>query len=262
MAFFNSNGVDLYYRDEGSGDPLIFLHGFTLDNRQWDNQAVYFRGDYRVILPDARGHGKSDAPETAYAREDRAADLLNLMDHLALEKAHVIGASMGGADAFSLALDHPERFRSLTLVGTTLAGWRPARRFIDNLMLEKGYSIDRIKEEFIKSVLVKYKDRNQKLHDRLGDIMKDFSGKPWADPNKGKYPVREELPLAGRIGIPVCLIIGKHDIMFMPLAEELDRRLPDSRLEVIPDAGHLVNMDMPQRFNAVLSGFLESQSKK
>jgi len=262
MPFYNSKGTRIYYHEAGEGEPLIFLHGFTLDCRQWIDQIDYFRSDYRVLAPDARGHGISEAPETGYAREDRAEDLLNLMVHLKIKRAHVVGASMGGADAFSLALDHPEPFRSLTLVGTTLAGWRPARRFKDNQMIEEGYTVDRIKEEFIKSVLVKYEDRNLELHNRLKDIMEGFSGKLWGDPKKGKYPIREELPMAGRMEIPTCLIVGKKDIMFLPLAEELKERLPNSSLKIIPKAGHLVNMNIPQHFNRILGYFLKNPAKK
>ncbi len=262
MPFYSSNGVRIYYHEAGKGDPLIFLHGFTLDCRQWMEQIEFFKEDYRVLAPDARGHGISGAPETSYAREDRAADLLNLMDHLGIEKAHVVGASMGGADAFALALDNPKRFLTLTLVGTTLAGWKPSRRFTDNRMIEEGYPVGEIKREFINSVLVKYRDRNPKLHDRLKEIMEGFSGKPWSDPKKGKYPVRKELPLAKKMKIPTCLIVGKKDIMFIPLAEELHKRLPNNRLKIIPKAGHLVNMDMPQEFNRILRDFLKSPDKK
>lgn len=258
MPEFISNRVRLHYRDRGEGEPLVFLHGFTLDSRQWVDQIEYFKKSYRVIAFDARGHGKSEAPESDYAREDRAEDLNNLLDHLELENAHVIAASMGGADAFCLAIDHPEKFRSLTLVGTTLAGWHPSRKFKDNEMLKQGYPVEKIQREFIRSALIKYRERNPGLYDRLKEIMESFSGKPWADPRKGKYPIREELPLASRVKIPVCLMVGKHDIMFLPLSQDLDRKLPDSRLEVIPDAGHLVNMDQPERFNRVLTSFLDS----
>jgi len=262
MPYFESGGIRLHYIESGSGEPLIFLHGFTMDHRQWTEQIDHLSAKYRTIAPDARGHGKSEAPETNYAREDRAGDLLNLMSHLGIEKAHVIGASMGGADAFCFAIDHPERLLSLTPVGTVIAGWKPKRQFIDKELLAEGLPLEQVKERFIEAVLVKYRERDPAMHDRLKEIMSDFSGKPWSDPKKGKYPIREELPLAGSVNIPICLIVGKQDIMFRPLSEELAGLLPNGRLEMISNAGHLVNMDAPQRFNERLEAFLEGLVKK
>ncbi|MFH2037639.1 MAG: alpha/beta hydrolase [Candidatus Zixiibacteriota bacterium] len=256
MPFIKSNSVKIYYEVVGSGDPVIFLHGFSLDRTMWKDQVESFSKDYQVFAVDARGHGKSDAPETGYAREDRAEDILNLANELGLEKFHLVGFSMGGGDALSFAIDHQDRLMSLTLIGTVAAGWVPRKKFRDFSSVARENGIESARTLYIKSSLSHYETRNREIKEKLEKMMTGFSGKSWTDPKKGKYLVRDDLRLSSLLELPVLIIIGQHDIFFRPLAEQLNESIFESKLEIVKDTGHMVNMETPEKFNKLLSDFL------
>lgn len=258
MPVYPSEDISLYYEEKGRGTPVIFLHGFALDRRVWENQIGFFSIRYRTIISDARGHGRSDTPATGYARENRVADILSLLHHLELSKVHLVGHSMGGGDALAFAIDHQEYLLSLTLVGTVAAGWKPSKKFRDFTWVLQEKGIEEVKEQFMESVLVKYKERNSEIKSFLEKIIGDFGGGPWLDPMKGKYPVSDDLSLVDKIKIPVMIMCGKKDLLFRPLAETLAERIPQARLELFRGVGHMVNLEAPDRFNEILSGFLEN----
>lgn len=257
MAIFKNGDMRLYYLEQGSGMPLVFLHGFALDSRIWLNQVSFFAEKYNVIATDARGHGRSDAPATGYAREDRVRDILALIDHIGADKIHLVGLSMGGGDALALALDHPEKLHSLTLVGTVAAGWKPSRKFKDYSPTARDISIEKAKIDFMRSVLVRYDKTRPELKGPLEEMMNAFSGKPWTDPMKGKYPVRDDLSRAADLNLPVCIIVGRQDILFYPLSVRLRELIPAVSFHVISGAGHLVNFESPDIFNRHLMDFLQ-----
>jgi pimeloyl-ACP methyl ester carboxylesterase len=117
-AFFDSNGVKLRYIVHGDGPPVILLHGFAANAEMWNTVAGELSKRYRVIAMDCRGHGKSDKPHdpNLYGRE-MIEDVVRLMDHLKIEKAHVVGYSMGAEIAGHLMIAHPDRLLSVTLGG-------------------------------------------------------------------------------------------------------------------------------------------------
>ncbi len=262
MPFLNSGNVKIYYEESGTGSPIVFLHGFSLDHRMWEKQAEYFSKKHRVIVCDARGHGRSDAPETGYAREDRAEDVKNLSKQLGLEKFHLVGLSMGGGDALSFAIDHQEKLLSLTLADSVAAGYTPKTRFRDFGELFEQEGTEAIKKQFIESTLSYYVDREPEIRSNLEKMMLDFSGKPWTDPMKGKYQKRDDLRMAVSVRIPVLIIIGKKDMAWLPLAKELNEIMLDSRLEIISGVGHMSNMEAPDKFNKILDAFISGVVQK
>lgn len=269
MPYITSGDIKIYYEEKGEGVPIVFLHGFSVDLRMWRGQIDYFFKKLRVITCDARGHGKSDAPETGYCRENRTRDLLAMADELKLDKFHLVGLSMGGGDALGFAIDYHERLLSLTLVGTAASGWIPKVQFRNFPLDEKGKygelspgdlarqkGIEEVKRQWIQVGTANYEKQNPELKEVLTEIMSGFSGKPWLDPMVGKYPKRDDLRLARKIRIPALIIVGQRDIMFRPLSELLHETILDSRLEIVPDAGHMVNMEAPEDFNQRLEKFL------
>src|SRR2546428_3176283 len=113
------NAGRLYYETAGSGEPIIFVHGFTLDMRMWDDQFPVFAQRYRVIRYDARGFGKSSASTSPFSIR---ADLKGVLDHLGVKQAHVVGLSMGGRYATDFTLEFPGMVKSLTLIDSGIAG--------------------------------------------------------------------------------------------------------------------------------------------
>ena len=131
MPFAEIDGLNIFYQDlpddkssiDPSRPPVFFLHGFTLDHRMWRPQTGFFQSDYRLIIPDSRGHGRSDAPQTGYSRDHRVEELAGLINHLGFERIHLVGLSMGGSTGIGFALKYQDRLRSLTLVDTGAAGY-------------------------------------------------------------------------------------------------------------------------------------------
>ena len=140
MPIVQNGEIKIYYESSGSGQALVFLHGFTLDRRMWNEQVEYFSREYQAVAIDARGHGKSEAPLTGYSRDHRETDLLAVVDELSLEKFHLIGLSMGGATAVGFAIDHPQRLESLVLVSAGVTAYNPsgAQDELTKLAKEKG----------------------------------------------------------------------------------------------------------------------------
>lgn len=122
MPFATVNGLRLYYELHGDGgEPLVFVHGFTGDSTDWQHQIDAFAGDYRVLVFDNRGHGRSEAPEDreAYTIDLMMDDALQLVAHVGLSQYHLVGHSMGGAIAQEIALRSPKSVLSLTLHDTS-----------------------------------------------------------------------------------------------------------------------------------------------
>jgi 3-oxoadipate enol-lactonase len=261
MPYFDSGDIKIFYEDKGKGNPIIFLHGFTLNHRMWQNQIDYFSNRYRVIAIDARGHGKSDAPESGYAREDRIRDILGLAEYLGLSKFHLVGLSMGGGDALRLAIDHQEKLRSLTLANTVASGFAPKTRFHDFAEQAKKIGLEKAKGKYIESTLSRYDKIMPELKGIMEKMVVDFSGRPWLDPMAGKYPKRDDIKLAARVRVPTLIIIGKKDLMFFPLAMQLNEIMLDSKLEILPNIGHMSNLEAPDRFNKIMDDFLSAVDK-
>jgi pimeloyl-ACP methyl ester carboxylesterase len=131
MPYCDNRGVGIHYRVEGTGPPLVLLHGFSLSLRDW-YEAGYvaaLEDEYRLVLVDARGHGASDKPHKpdAYRAALRAADVVAVLDDLGIERAHIFGYSMGAVTGFALAAHAPDRCRSLVLGGAAPGAYDPPR---------------------------------------------------------------------------------------------------------------------------------------
>ncbi|MDH4156346.1 MAG: alpha/beta fold hydrolase [candidate division Zixibacteria bacterium] len=237
--------------------PVIFLHGFTLDHRMWVANAHFFRDYYRVLLLDAKGHGLSDSPGTGYSRADRVEDLRAYMDALRLDKAHVVGLSMGGSTAIGLALDHQDRLASLTLVDTGAAGFSAGVKIerIDRLVREKG--LEAARRKWMDGALVWYKKDKEHIRALMHTMITEHSGAVWLDPQRGRYPRENDLERVHEIKVPTMIFVGELDRIFLPLAEKLHERISGSRLSIFEGVGHMLNLEAPEKFNRELKVFLE-----
>jgi len=258
MPYFQSGDVKLFYQDEGQGEPLVFLHGFTFDHRTWQPQLDFFSTNYRILIPDSRGHGKSDAPETGYSRDHRVEDTRLLLDELKIDKVHLVGLSMGGSTAIGFALKYPERLKSLVLVSTGAAGHSSGKKIeiLDEIAETRG--IEAAKEKWLEWILVWFKKRDPKIGQLIEKMVNDFSGAIWVDPMRGKYPRTIDLKNAHNIKARTLLVAGKLDHLFVELSEKLHQKIENSQLIVLEEAGHMLNLEYPDKFNAELQNFIES----
>lgn len=118
MAYFEHEGCTLHYEEYGRGEPLLLVHGLGSSAQDWEKQIPELSTRYRLIVPDVRGHGRSDKPRERYSIPGFAADLMALVDHLGLGPVHYAGLSMGGMIGFQLAVDQPQLFKSLCIVNS------------------------------------------------------------------------------------------------------------------------------------------------
>jgi len=241
--------------------PLVFLHGFTLDHRMWAAQAAFFRDRYRVILPDSRGHGLSDAPETGYSRAHRVEDLQRFVDNLHIERFHLVGLSMGGSTAIGYALKYQEKLTSLTLVSTGIAGYDVGGKisYIDRIAHEKG--VEAARKKWKEITLVWYKQEKKEIRELMGRMMDEYSGAVWRDSRRGRYPRENDLEQVHTISVPTMIFAGGADRIFLPPVKLLHEKIPNSRLSIFEGVGHMVNLEAPERFNRELEQFLEGGTK-
>src|SRR5215216_8115758 len=128
METINVNGIRFAYERRGTGTPLVLLHGYPLDHHLWDEVAPLLVDTFELILPDLRGFGESSTVDSFYTMEDIASDIAALLDHLEIQKAAIVGHSMGGYVALAFARLFPERVTGLGLVSTQVLADPPDRR--------------------------------------------------------------------------------------------------------------------------------------
>ncbi len=258
QAFADVNGTRLYYAVAGSGHPLVLIHGFTLDTRMWDDQFDAFAERYRVIRYDARGFGKSAVPTgESYAPAD---DLRALLEHLGVESAHVLGLSMGGGLAIDFALTHPESTSSLIAVDSILGGyqWQEFGATLEAVFSAGRESgVEAAKDVWLNSPLFAPALEQPEVASRLKQIVGDYSGWHFVNQNPARGSDPPAIELLHEIEAPTLVIVGERDLPdFHAIADTLEQRVPNSQKVVLPDAGHMSNMESPDRLDEAVLGFL------
>lgn len=269
MPFADLPGIRIHYLDLQPVDendliteiPIVFVHGFTMDHRSWQPQVEFFKKNFRVLVPDSRGHGLSEAPETGYSRDDRAEDLLKLFNHLNISRIHLVGLSMGGTTAIGFALKYQDRLASLTLIDSGAAGYAPSARIsrIDQIAREKG--LEPARKKWIQIATMWYKRDKQEIKELIQLMMQEHSGAIWMDKMRGKYPRTVDLDHAHKITVPTRILVGELDKMFIPVATDLKAAIPNSSLSIYEGVGHMLNLEAPDRLNEELKAFVEGASR-
>lgn len=263
------NGITYHAETAGEGPPLMLLHGFTGSAANWRPFMDVFGRHYRVVAVDLPGHGETDAPPDAerYRSEAVADDLCRLMDHLGIERAVVLGYSMGGRLALSLAMLHPERVNALVLEssspGLASAEEREARRARDEALAE------RIERDGIEAFVAHWEnlplfasakrlpeDVQERI--RAGRLKNRPQGLAGSLRGMGTGVQPSWWHLLSDLHVPVQLVAGELDGKFCDIAERMRDALPDVRLAVVPDAGHMVHVEKPELFATIVVDFLES----
>ena len=264
MATIQTNDMTLYYELHGpAGAPVLVLNNGILMNAaaSWAFQTAALARHYRVLQYDCCGQGQSDHPDAPYTMELHAADLAALLDALAIDRAHVAGASYGGEVAQAFALAYPARVRSLLLIDTaselgpelraTAENWLAAARRADaeeffNATVPWNFSPRFIRDH---PALLADARRRYALLDfpavaRLCDCFLgvDFTTR------------------LGEIAAPTCIIVGELDLLKgLAYARILQSGIPHAELHVLPGAGHASPWERPEEFNTVVLGFLAKQ---
>ena len=249
------NGTRLYYEAAGSGQPLVLLHGFSLDTRMWDGQFEAFAVRCRVIRYDLRGFGKSALPTSA--RYMHAEDLRALLEHLGAVPAHLLGLSLGGGIAIDFALTFPEAVRTLIPVDSTLGGftWSVDWRLEGARAREAG--VEAAKELWLKHAQFEPARENPAVFARLKQMVGDYSGWHWLNRDPGHGPEPPANDRLEQLRAPALVVVGGRDLPdFHRIADRLEHHLPNARKIYLEGVGHLASMEAPERFNEIVFGFL------
>jgi pimeloyl-ACP methyl ester carboxylesterase len=241
--FLKYNKGKLLYQIQGEEDPIVFIHGFTLDHRMWEKQVDYFSKNYQVITYDMRGFGKSSVPTNAYSHHEDFKALLKL---LKMKKAHVVGLSLGGEVAIDFTIEYPNSVITLTLLDSSLGGYNST---VNWDVKAKGSGIDKAKKNWMNHAVFD-KTRSSNCWSKVGAIVKDYSGWHWIndDPRKKLDPSAKER--LNEIKTPTLIAVGKDDLSyFHDIAKYIHDNVENSTLHVIKDAGHMVNMEKPLEVN-------------
>jgi pimeloyl-ACP methyl ester carboxylesterase len=247
----------LYYETRGAGPAVVLIHGGNMDRRIWDDQIPALAERYRVVRYDVRGFGRSSDPASPYASEE---DLRRLMDHLALDRATLIGLSLGGRIAIDFALAHPQSVRALVLAGPGLSGFD----WSDDLSgrrerLRKAIEAkddDAVIDWWLTSDYMKPAMANEALAPKVRAIVKENLHSWYREaPETELSP-----PAAGRlpeIRVPTLVVVGALDIPdIQRIVDTIAADVPGAEKKVIEGAGHMVNMERPAEFNRLLLDFL------
>jgi pimeloyl-ACP methyl ester carboxylesterase len=252
----------LYYEETGKGEAVILIHGGLLDRRMWDPQFDTLGKDYRVIRYDVRNHGLSRTLPDTFSNHE---DLNRLMEGLGIGKAVLVGLSMGGAIAIDFALTYPEKVAALLPVSSGLSGYEfkdPENRENERKMREamEKSELDSIAEYFQRSWTDGPRRTPGQVDRRVrgevrGMLMGTMHGWKVGAVERTLAP-----PAIGRLGeihVPTFAIVGDLDMpAILEIAGLLEANVAGAKKAVIKGAAHMVNMEKPQEFNALLLGFL------
>lgn len=256
------NGISIDFREEGAGIPVIFLHAFPLNQSQWDDQFAALRNHCRTITLDLRGFGKSDAPQGPYLMDQMAADLRGLMAVLDIDRAVLVGLSMGGYISLAFYRTYPHAVRALVLADTRAgADTHEAReRRLNSARKAEREGSRAIGEDMVPLLLGRTTlESRPSVVERVRTMIEANSPQGIAGAQRGMAERRDSSDVLPGIDFPVLIIVGTEDTLTpVAEAESLRSGIRGSRLRTIESAGHLSNIERPEEFNAVLTEFIES----
>jgi pimeloyl-ACP methyl ester carboxylesterase len=251
----------LSYDDQGSGPPVVLLHGFPFNRNMWSPQIDFLaRSGFRIICPDLPGFGDSPLDQGAITMSGYADAVVNLLDTLKISQAVIGGMSMGGYVLLNLVERYPERVRAAMYLVTRAAGDDPAARekrtFLAQEVTEGRFSA--VPEAFIQVLFApETPSRSPELIEQVQQWMNDCSA---AGVVAGLLAMRDRkdyVASLGQLDVPSLVVGAEHDMAVPPEhAQVLAAGLPQAELALVPEAGHMANLERPALFNDLLLNFL------
>jgi 3-oxoadipate enol-lactonase len=263
MPITKIGNIELYYEVHGNGEPVVLIHGLSMDCSTWFNQIPVLSQNYQVIVFDNRGVGQTDATNEGYSTEMMADDTVALLKFLNVDSAHILGFSLGGMIAQIIALKYPEAVKSLLLNATAAQFPAKAKHLVQTWlrMLNETVSLEtRIREGFLWGYTNEFFEDDETVMASVNlaiDHPYPLSAKGFAGQIAAlmKHNTRSQI---SQISAPTLVLMGKDDI-FIPIefSEELAVRIPKARLVILERGGHNCWMEFPELFNQAVMQFLE-----
>jgi pimeloyl-ACP methyl ester carboxylesterase len=264
FALTNDN-VNLFFEEAGRGIPILFIHEFAGDHRSWELQISRFARSHRCITYSARGYPPSDVPDSKdnYSQARAVEDALAVLDHLEVERAHIVGLSMGGFTALHFGIRHPDRALSLVVSGSGY-GAQPEKE--EGFRRECEIIARALESEDIKTFAeryavgparVQFQNKDPQGWTVFAERLAEHSTAGAALTMRG---VQKERPSLYRLGgelstisVPTLIIVGDEDEGCLEPGLMLKRTIPTAGLLVLPKTGHTTNLEEPEMFNEALA---------
>jgi pimeloyl-ACP methyl ester carboxylesterase len=268
MPYAPSKGAKLYYEEVGSGHPLLFVHEFAGDHRSWEAQLRFFARRYRCIAYNARGYPPSDVPDdpALYAQERQSDDAAAVLDHLGIERAHVVGLSMGAHATLFFGLRHPARASALVLAGIGSGAPQDKRARFQADALAAAARFEREGAAVMAEAMVlgparvQLQNKDPRGWDEERRLLAEHSAQGSANTLRGYQATRPSLydhaDAIARMTIPTLVIAGDEDEPCLDASLWLKRTMPYAGLAFLPRTGHCVNLEEPDLFNRLVLDFL------
>jgi pimeloyl-ACP methyl ester carboxylesterase len=261
------DGVRLYYEETGAGTPIVFVHEFADDYRGYEGQLRYFARRYRPIAYNARGYPPSDVPDdpARYSQDRARDDIRAVLDGLAIQKAHIVGISMGGFATLHFGLAYPERALSLVVAGCGY-GAEPGKRqqfheeTAKTVALIESAGMKAASETYaIGPTRVQFQNKDPRGWAEFAARLADHSTLGSANTMRGVQARRPSLwdltDRMCRLEVPSLIMTGDEDEPCLEPGLLMKRTIPTAALVVFPNAGHAVNLEEPDLFNRTLDEF-------
>jgi pimeloyl-ACP methyl ester carboxylesterase len=262
------DGIRIYYEETGSGKAVVFVHEFSGDYRSWELQMRYFGQLYHTIAFNARGYPPSDVPEeiSKYSQNRAADDIVDILNHLCIERAHIVGLSMGGYATLHFGFRHPTRAISLTVAGCG-HGADPSQREVFQAEAEKVAAV--LKSEGMTAYVEKYTTGPTRVQLRNKDprgfaefkrLLQEHSPLGMANTQLGclrerpsLYDLVDEMKA---LTVPTLILAGDEDWPCVTAGVMMKRQISTAALAVMPNCGHRINLEETGKFNAIVGDFL------
>jgi pimeloyl-ACP methyl ester carboxylesterase len=259
MPKVHVNGADLHYRDAGSGSSaVLLLHAFPLNGGMWARELARLERRHRVIAPDYPGLGGSAPSGQPSTMRVIAEGVRALLAHLRIERAAVVGLSMGGYVALELHRQAPALFRGLALCDTKAGADTPegkaARETFARTALEKG--LGWVADEMLPKLL--RPDADPAVVKEVRDLVRQGTPAGVAAAQRGMAERPDSTPTLATIACPTLVVVGESDALTPPAeAEKLAKAVKGAKLVRVPAAAHLANLENPEAFGAALEAFVD-----
>ena len=256
------NSITIDYRDEGAGEPVIFLHAFPLNQTMWDEQVAALARHCRTITIDLRGLGNSDAGDGPSTMDEMAADVRGLMATLEIERATLVGLSMGGYVALAFYRHYPDALRALVLADTRAsADSQEARaRRLQSAAKVEHEGASAIVADMLPLLLGRSTmESRSDIQARVRAMIESNSAHGIAAAQRGMASRPDSTYILVAMDFPTLILVGAEDMLTrVAEAEGLRDGIHHAELHVIEGAGHLSNLEKPDEFNAALLKFIQS----
>jgi len=262
------DGVKLYCEETGSGTPVVFVHEFAGDLYSWEPQIRHFGRRYRIIAFNARGYPPSDVPEevACYSQNRAADDIAAVMDHFGIERAHVVGLSMGGFATLHFGFRHPARALSLTVCGCGY-GSEPSQREQFRSEAEKVAGVIRSRGMAAFTDQYAYGPSRVQLENKdprgFAEFKSRLAGHSAVGSANTMLGCQRERPslydLVDRmkaLTVPTLIMMGDEDGPCLVPGILMKQNIPAAAMVVMPNCGHAINVEEPDDFNAIVGNFL------